>query len=355
MRIRAYTKRVTDVVPASNGPTGLSDGLTRWDLYRVLAEPIRLRLLALATEEELAVGELAELLGESQPNVSRHAAALRLAGLLTMRKDGTRALLKLRDDAAVDAVVADAIGSGRGLCEADGSLARIAELVRAREAASREFFARARTTPPLGPPAELGAYLMALAPLLPRRALAVDAGTGDGGLIEVLAPVYDRVVGIDRSDAQLDRARERVDARGFQNVSLVRGEIDAPEVIAAVGAGADAVFASRLVHHAPRPDQFVKQLVDLLAVGGSLVVLEYAPHEDESMREQADVWLGFDPAQLRRFARGAGLDDIRVSQIPAARCGRGPDSQLRWQLLVGTKKERNGPSNGRGKNGAKHG
>jgi ArsR family transcriptional regulator len=122
-------------------------------------------------------------------------------------------------------------------------------------------------------------------------------------------------------------------------------------VLAAVGSIADAVFASRLVHHAPRPDRFVKQLADLLAVGGSLVVLEYAPHEDESMREQADVWLGFDAAQLRRFARGAGLDDIRVSQVPAARRGRGPDSHLGWQLLVGTKRQ----SNGRAKNGAKHG
>jgi ArsR family transcriptional regulator len=320
-----------------------------------LAEPVRLRLLALASEEELAVGELAELLGESQPNVSRHAAALRQAGLLSMRKDGTRALLKLRDDAGVDAVVADAIGSGRGLCLADGSLGRIAEVVRAREAAAREFFARARATAPLGPPSELGAYLTALAPLLSRRALAIDAGTGDGGLLEVLAPVFDRVVGVDRSDAQLDRARERVAARGFQNVVLLRGEIDAPEVLAAAGAGADVVFASRLVHHAPRPDAFMKKLVDLLSVGGQLIVLEYAPHEDERMREQADVWLGFEAAQLRRFARGAGLDDVHVSPIPPARCGRGMDGQLRWQLLVGTKKERSGQSHGRGKNGAKHG
>jgi len=58
---------------------------TRWELYRVLAEPVRLKLLALAAEEELAIGELAELLNESQPNVSRHVAPLKAAGLLLSR------------------------------------------------------------------------------------------------------------------------------------------------------------------------------------------------------------------------------------------------------------------------------
>src|SRR5271169_6549699 len=115
---------------------------SRWELYRVLAEPARLRLLALAADEELGIGELAELLGESQPNVSRHAAALRQAGLLRDRREGTRTLVHVAPEAARDPVVADALASGRALCERDGSLARIAQVVRAREAAAHEFFAR---------------------------------------------------------------------------------------------------------------------------------------------------------------------------------------------------------------------
>jgi ArsR family transcriptional regulator len=115
---------------------------SRWELYRVLSEPARLRMLALAAEEELSIGELADLLDESQPNVSRHAAALRQAGLLSDRREGTRTLVRVAPEAARDAVVADALGSGRALCERDGSLARIAEVVRAREAAAHEFFER---------------------------------------------------------------------------------------------------------------------------------------------------------------------------------------------------------------------
>ena len=90
----------------------------RWELYRVLSEPIRLRLLALVAEEELAVGELAELLAESQPNVSRHAASLKQAGLVTVRRHGTRTLMRSSDDTAHDPVVADALESGRALCAA---------------------------------------------------------------------------------------------------------------------------------------------------------------------------------------------------------------------------------------------
>src|SRR6516162_5398655 len=100
-----------------------SPSYERWELYRILSEPVRLRLLALAADEELAIGELAELLGESQPNVSRHTAPLRQAGLLAVRKQGTRTLVRLADGAHADAVVADALGSGRALCDEDGSRA----------------------------------------------------------------------------------------------------------------------------------------------------------------------------------------------------------------------------------------
>jgi DNA-binding transcriptional ArsR family regulator/protein-L-isoaspartate O-methyltransferase len=305
----------------------------RWELYRVLSEPIRLRLLALAADDELSMGELVELLGEGQPNVSRHAAALRQAGLLRFRREGTRTFVRLAAEAGRDPVVTDALSSGRALCEHDGSLTRIAQILRAREAAAHEFFARPGKSKVDGPPAEMGAYLVALGLLLPKRALAVDAGTGDGRLLDVLAPIYERVVAVDRSAAQLVQARERVSARGFANVSFMQAELDANDLRHAVGEGADAVFASRVLHHAPRPASVVAQLVTLCAPGGAVVVVDYVRHEDESMREQADVWLGFEPAELRRFARAAGLEDARVLAIPSALCGDGPDRHLPWQAL----------------------
>lgn len=310
---------------------------TRWELYRVLAEPVRLRLLALAAEEELGIGELAVLLDESQPNVSRHVTPLRQAGLLLVRKQGTRTLVRIAEAAAVDPVVADALASGRALTEADGSHGRIAEVLRERDRVAREFFAQ-RPAPSFdlndGGDATR-AYVAAFARLLPNRALAVDAGTGDGALLEVLAPAFERVVAVDRSDAQLDRARARVTARGYGNVTLLKGELGTAELREEIGLGADVVFASRLLHHAPRPLDLMKQLVALTRPGGALVLVDYARHDDEAMRDEADLWLGFEPSELERLARDAGLAGAHVTSLPSAWCGRGKDAHLPWQVLIG--------------------
>ena len=68
---------------------------------------------------------------------------------------------------------------------------------------------------------------------------------------------------------------------------------------------------------------------------GALLVMDYRSHEDEQLRErQADLWLGFSPEELTRFASEAGLQDISTYVIPASRCGGGPDGHLDWQLTV---------------------
>lgn len=308
----------------------------RWELYRVLAEPVRLRLLALAAEEELAIGELAGLLGESQPNVSRHVAPLRQAGLVLVRREGTRSLVRLAEAAAADAVVADALASGRALCEADGTLSKVTEVLRERDRVAREFFAqREKEAEPVPEPPGPGlAYVAALARLLPSRRLAVDAGTGDGALLDVLSPAFEEVVAVDRSETQLERARVRIARHGLANVRLLKAELGGEGLRAAVGEGADVVFASRILHHAPRPVDLLRQLAQLAAPEGAVLVIDYGRHDDESMRDEADLWLGFEPAELRRLAKDAGLTRAEVVKLPAAWCGKGKDAHLPWQVLI---------------------
>lgn len=311
----------------------------RWQLYRLLSDPFRLRLLALAGAEELALGELAELLGESQPNVSRHAAPLRQAGLLAERKQGTRTLVRLPPEALGDAVVRDAVAAGRKLCEEDGSLERIFSIVRGRDEKTREFFAKAaRDGAELGLAPELPAYLSAFGALLPRRELAVDAGTGDGALLDLLAPVFARVIGVDRSAAQLERASRRVKQRGYANVELVQAELGAEELRASVGVGADVVVAARVLHHAPLPRVALGELFLLLRSGGKLLVIDYARHADEQMAAaQADVWLGFEAEELLGLSRDAGFTEARIFPIPQSYAAQASDGHVGWQLLVATK------------------
>lgn len=355
MRMDTYILRMANGTAREPSGSARRGELPRWELYRLLAEPLRPRLLALAAVEELGVGELAELLRGGQPTISRHAAALREAGLLTARRQGTWTLLRLSPGAIDDPVVADAVGAGRAACDADGTTARVDNVVRARDAATREFFARGGRPARTGLPEELGAYVAVLAPLIPHRHLAIDAGTGDGALLEILAPVFDRVIGLDRSAVQLELAADRVRRRRFDNVELVCGELDGDEIQQAISRacahppqprterGADVVVAARVLHHAAVPQKAMDAIAALARPadgerGGTVCVLDYEAHDDETLRDrESDLWLGFEPAELRRMALAAGLDDIHVRRLPAAWQGEGPDRHLDWQLLWGAR------------------
>jgi DNA-binding transcriptional ArsR family regulator/protein-L-isoaspartate O-methyltransferase len=310
----------------------------RWQLYRLLSEPTRLRLLALAAAEELSLGELAELLEETLPNLSRHAAPLRQAGILSERRQGTRTLVRLAEATDSDPVIADALRAGRELCARDGSLERVPEVVRARDLRTREFFARPSSDEEairFAP--ELPAYLFALglATSGDARSLAVDAGTGDGVLLDVLAPLFERVVAVDRSETQLARARRRVGAHGYGNVELLLGELDADAVLKRARGRADLVCASRMLHHAPLPRKTLEGLLELVRPGGRLLVLDYCRHADEALREQkADIWMGFEAAELVAHARSLGLTEAEVTRVPPSYLASSPDGHVGWQALI---------------------
>ncbi len=315
--------------------------VARIELFRLLSDEERLQILALCDEEELSVGELALLLKDSQPQISRKVAPLKQAGLLEARRDGTRTFLKTRGGEAGDPVLGDALQEGRRLCLKDGSLARVPEVVAAREEGGRALFeeqpaARPSPASELASPAWL-AHLSAFSLLLPARALAVDVGTGDGVLLDVLAPMYGRVIAVDRSPAQLAVAARRVASRGFTNVSLFQGSYDDVSLVERVEAagGADLVFASRTLHHASRPAQALKGFARLLKRGGQLVLLDYLPHDDDRMREaHGDAWLGFSPRELVGHLQAAGLEITGESSIPAAFHREGPDAHLDWHVIV---------------------
>jgi SAM-dependent methyltransferase/DNA-binding transcriptional ArsR family regulator len=322
----------------------------RADLFRLLGDEDRLRLLALCEADELTVGELAALLDESQPQITRKSQPLRDAGLLQARRDGTRTLLHA--DAPEDPIVAAGLEAGRALCLAEGRLARVPLVVAEREETARRLFGEGKSdgdwelepgprgrhllgTPPaatspdgatsgrdLGPlvvewQRSCLPLLAVLAPLLPRHALAVDMGTGEGTLLPLLSPIYDRVMAVDRSPARLARAAVRTASLGLGNVRLRQAEVDDANLaqeIARAG-GADLVVLARVLHHAARPQSLVTSAARLLRPGGHLALVDHTPHEDEGLRERGHVWLGFEPSKLRQFLEAAGLEPIALSSL----------------------------------------
>ncbi|MDB4961502.1 MAG: Transcriptional regulator, ArsR family / Methyltransferase fusion [Myxococcales bacterium] len=292
----------------------------RADLFRLLGDEDRLRLLALCAEEELTVGELASLLGESQPQITKKSQPLREVGLLSARRDGTRTLLRAQVTDR-DVIVDAALEEGRVLCSKDGSLAKVASIVAAREELSRRFFdgLEPSAEPEVARTAdtELLAWLPMIAPLLPGRALAIDVGTGEGTLLPLLSPLYERVIAVDRSPARLARCAARITSFGLPNVRLREGDVEDPGLAEEIGqrGGADLVVMARVLHHAARPQDAITAATRLLRAGGQLILVDYLPHDDEAMREQGDVWLGFEPMKLRTWLDAASLDSVAVHPL----------------------------------------
>jgi ArsR family transcriptional regulator len=305
---------------------------TRAELFRLLGDEDRLRLLALCAAEELTVGELATLLGESQPQVTRKSQALREAGLVAARRDGTRTLLKTEKTA--DPVVLAALEAGRALCLRDGSLAQIPTLIAQREEASRQFFSRepaGEAAPAEAAPA-WAPFLPLLAPLVPARRLAVDVGAGEGTLLPLLSPIFERVIAIDRSAARLARCAARVAALGLPNVRLREGTVDDASLVQEIerSGGADLVVLARVLCYAARPQDLVAGAARLVRSGAHLALVDHVPHEEEGLREQGHVWLGFEPARLRGFLEAEGLTVVSAGRLPG-------DENPGLQLLVGRK------------------
>ncbi|MGE3542904.1 MAG: ArsR/SmtB family transcription factor [Kofleriaceae bacterium] len=305
----------------------------RAELFRLLGDEDRLRLLALCAEDELTVGELAVLLGESQPQVTKKSQPLRELGLLSARRDGTRTLLKAQFDH--DAVLDAALEEGRSLCSKDGSLARVPGIVAQREELSRQLFdatvtSELNSTP--GFESELLGWLPLFAPLLPGRELAIDVGTGEGTLLPLLSPLYERVIAVDRSPARLARCGARIAQWGLPNVRLREGDVEdarLAEEITGRG-GADLVVMARVLHHAARPHDAIAAATRLIRPGGHLAVLDYLPHDDEALREQGHVWLGFEPAKLRTWLETNRLEPIAIKPLTGPR-----DAHPPRQLAVG--------------------
>jgi len=308
----------------------------RWLLYRLVGDPLRLRLLALAAEEELSIGELSELLDESQPNVSRHAAALRQGGLVSERRHGTRSYLRIAPIAKHDVVVLDALEEGRRLCLEEQRLARIVDVVRARDASGRDYFERVeQSSDAIALSAEIPAFVYALSKASVGLPLAVDVGTGDGAMLDILAPSFRRVVAIDRSPAQLERAAKRIERRAYDNVELLRCSMEDALLRDAIGDGADVVFATRVLHHAAVPRVAMATLSALLRPGGQLVLIDYDAYTDDAFRlQRADVWMGFSREEIGRLALGAGLSEMEVTHIPSGYLAGGADAVRACLLLA---------------------
>ncbi len=290
------------------------------ETFQSLADPTRLRILALLRAMELSVGELAQVLGQSQPRVSRHVKILTDAGLAERRKEGSWVFLSLGGAERVEPLFAlldrwaQLDGEDRWIA---ADAARLTAVRADRAAAAERYFARhAADWDQLRSlhvaESEVEA---AVARTLGERPVGrlVDIGTGTGRMIILFGGEADHALGIDRSPEMLRFARVKLAEAGLTEAELRQGDMHA---LPLAGESADTVIIHQVLHYAEQPSAVVAEAARLLAPGGRLLIVDFAPHEVEELRTRdAHARLGFADEAVLGWLTAAGLDGRVVEHL----------------------------------------
>lgn len=277
---------------------------------RAAAEPSRLRLLALCAHAELTVSELVQIIGQSQPRVSRHLKLLCEAGLLDRFREGTWAFYRLSERgrcAELARVLVDLVPHDDETLALD--LRRLEAVKQTNANRAAEYFSRnAAEWDKIRSlhiaEAEVEA---ALQTLLPQTGIddLLDIGTGTGRILELLGPRIARGVGVDLSREMLNVARANLQKADLRNCQVRHGDM---YQLPFNRDSFDAVTIHQVLHFAEDPGEVVAEAARALRPGGRLVVVDFAPHEQEALRrDHAHRRLGFEDDEIKCWFRDAGL------------------------------------------------
>ena len=292
-----------------------------------LADPTRLRIMRLLAHMELAVGELAQVLGQSQPRVSRHVAILCDSGLAERRREGSWVFLRQAISASSARPLASAVARMLAMAEEedDAFAARCSEDRRhlaairsGREKHAAEFFAKHapewdKLRALLGPAQKVEAALLKGLGSGELGAL-LDIGTGTGRIAELLASRAEHVVALDRSPEMLRLARAHLQALPPEQWELVHGDFSALPFEAGTF---DTVVLHQVLHYAHEPAFPLGEAARVCRPGGRVVVVDLAAHEREELRNRhAHVRLGFGDEQMLELLTESGFKPASPMVIP---------------------------------------
>lgn len=297
---------------------------TALDSFRALADSTRLRILALLRAMELSVGELAQVLGQSQPRVSRHVKILCDAGLAERRKEGSWVFVALGDPKRTGPLFA-ALDAWRSAGEDHWAIADTARLaaVRADRAAAAEAWfethagewdaIRSLHVAEEQVEAAMAAALGIDRADAPPIARLIDIGTGTGRMLELFAPRAERALGIDRSSEMLRLARAKLSERGVANTELRQADLYA---LPMADGEADVAILHHVLHFAQQPAAAIAEAARVLNAGGRLLIADFAPHEREELRSrEGHVRLGFSDDQMLGWFARAGLAPVQTQTL----------------------------------------
>ncbi len=269
------------------------------DIMRALADPTRLRIVLLIRQLELSVGEVVQILGQSQPRVSRHIRILDEAGIAERSKEGSWVFLRpgpILTSGKLDRLFTGADGSDARIVQRD--LAKLEQVRSSRADMAAEYFAahagewdslRSLHVAESEVENAIGRILHT-APL----GAVLDVGTGTGRMIELFAASADRFVALDNNTEMLRLARAKLAAMDMQSsakVDIMLGDFNA---LPLADESFDTILFHQVLHYAQHPERVISEAARVLAPGGRLMIVDFATHDREELRTvHAHARLGF--------------------------------------------------------------
>ncbi|EYR77722.1 MULTISPECIES: ArsR/SmtB family transcription factor [unclassified Shinella] len=280
------------------------------EILKAAGEPTRLRLLALLSHGDLTVTDLTDILGQSQPRISRHLKLLAEAALVDRYQEGAWAFFRLSQGGPAVTLARQLLESADpadAVFARDDERLRVLKKIRAdkaqayfsRNAAEWDAVRRLHVSE-----AEVEARLAQMIGTEPVDGF-LDLGTGTGRILQLFEGLYKRGVGVDASRDMLAVARANLDRAGITKASIRHGDIfnlplERDEF--------DVVTIHQVLHFLDEPDAAVAEAARMLAPGGRLAIIDLAPHALEHLRdEHAHIRLGFSHQTLAEWLEKAGL------------------------------------------------
>lgn len=308
------------------------------EVLRAAGEPSRLRILGLLRHGDLAVGELVDILGQSQPGISQHLKTLSAAGLVERLPEGSWVFYRASTEARARAIV-DGLFAHIDFKSADlvRDLERLDAIRAARAESADSYFERNAadwdTIRALHyPNDEIEKAILVAAGDGPFERL-VDIGTGTGRMLSLLGPLVGDAEGVDRSHEMLTIARANLARDGVLNARVRQGDASA---LPHDDSSADLVVIHQVLHYIDHPERVVAEAARILRPGGRLLVVDFAPHDLEFLRiDHAHRHLGLSPDAVADWAKSNGLSlgDRRQFDPPQDAAAAG----LSVQILVADK------------------
>lgn len=283
---------------------------------RALADPTRLRMVALLERDELSVNELQEVTRLGQSRISTHLGLLQEAGLLESRREGKRTFYKPNPqaDGAARELIQLAIRGAKELPEYEGDQVNLKRILARRREQAQVYFNQiaGRFDRVYGPGRSWQAFGHLLLRILPPLVVA-DLGAGEGLLGELLARRCKKVIAVDNSEKMVSFGAAKAKKNGLRNLEFRLGDLQSPPI---EPNSVDLVILSQALHHAEEPAQAIAAAYKILRSRGQIMILDLLKHNFERAHElYGDRWPGFAESDLHRWLEDAGFKKIEISVV----------------------------------------